>query len=57
MVFLLLVVQVWFEPSVYSVNENSGTVTLIVMTNVPGGPPGVGLIFFTVDDTATCMLL
>ena len=55
--FFLFAVQVWFEPSVYTVDEDSGTVTLIVMTNVPGGPPGGGVIFYTEDDSATCMLL
>ena len=57
MVFFLFAVQVWFEPSVYTVDEDSGTVTLIVMTNVPGGPPGGGVVFYTEDDSATCMLL
>ena len=54
---IISIVQVWFQPTSYTVDEDAGTVTLIVMTNVPGGPSGGGVEFYTVDDTATCMCL
>ena len=52
--FSSFIVRVWFEPSSYTVDESSGTVTLIVRTNVPGGPPDGSVEFYTVDDTAVC---
>ncbi|CAI8033561.1 FRAS1-related extracellular matrix protein 2, partial [Geodia barretti] len=45
-------IRVWFEPTFYTVNESSATVTLIVRTNVPGGPPLGEVEFYTVDNTA-----
>lgn len=46
-------VRVWFEPTSYTVDESDGTVTLIVMTNVPGGPSNGEVEFYTVNGTAT----
>ena len=43
----------WFEPTVYTVNEDTGTVTLTIKTNVPGGPSDGGVQFHTEDDTAS----
>jgi hypothetical protein len=45
-------VRVWFEPTAYSVDESAGRVTLIVMTNVPGGPSDGEVEFHTVNGTA-----
>ena len=52
--YTLFTVRVWFEPTFYTVNESSATVTLIVRTNVPGGPPLGEVEFYTVDNTAIC---
>ena len=52
--YTLFTVRVWFEPTFYTVNESSGTVTLVVRTNVPGGPPLGEVEFYTVDNTAIC---
>lgn len=49
---LLFTVRVWFEPTSYTVDESSGAVTLIVRTNVAGGPPLGEVEFYTVDETA-----
>ena len=46
--------RVWFEPTSYIIDESSGTVNLIVWTNVPGGPPLGEVEFYTLDETATC---
>ncbi|CAI8033563.1 Extracellular matrix protein 3, partial [Geodia barretti] len=45
-------VRVWFEPTAYSVDESAGRVTLIVRTNVPGGPSDGEVEFHTVNGTA-----
>ena len=42
----------WFEPTAYTVNEDAGTVTLTIKTNVPGGPSDGGVEFYTEDGTA-----
>ena len=45
-------VSVWFQPSIYMVHEDNETVTVIIRTNVPGGPPAGSVAFTTVDGTA-----
>lgn len=45
-------IEVWFEPSSYTVNEVEGIVTLTIRTNVAGGPPPDSVIFSTSDGTA-----
>ena len=52
--YTLSTVRVWFEPSVYTVDESSGRVILMVRTNVPGGPSDGELEFYTLDGTAVC---
>ena len=51
---LRILVQVWFEPSSYTVNEDAGTVTLTVRTNLAGGPPPGSVRFTTTDGSAIC---
>ena len=46
-------IQVWFDPTSYVVNENAGTATLTIRTNIAGGPPDGQVRFNTVDGTAT----
>ena len=43
----------WFEPTSYTVDESDGTVTLTIMTNVPGGPSNGEVAFYTFNGTAT----
>ena len=43
----------WFEPISYTVNEDAGTVTLTIKTNVPGGLSDGDVEFYTEDDTAS----
>ena len=44
--------QVWFDPVAYIVNEDAGTVTLTINTNIAGGPPDGDVVFSTDDGTA-----
>ena len=44
--------SVWFEPTSYTVNENDCMVSLIVRTNIPGGPPNGSVQIRTVAKTA-----
>ena len=43
----------FFEPTSYIVNENAGTVTLTVQTDVPGGPQSGAVQFYTESGSAT----
>lgn len=45
--------RVFFDPTSYSVNENAGSATITVRTDVPGGPPDGAVEFYTEDLTAT----
>ena len=45
-------IEVWFEPSLYTVNEAAGTVTLTIRTNIGSGPPVGSVRFGTRDGTA-----
>ena len=45
----------FFEPTSYTVNENAGTVTLTVQTDVPGGPQSGAVQFYTESGSATGM--
>ena len=45
-------IQVWFDPTSYVVNEDAGTVTLTIRTNIAGGPPDGAVRFNTADGTA-----
>ena len=45
-------IQVWFDPASYTVNENAGTATLTIRTNIAGGPSAGSVLFNTADGTA-----
>ena len=45
--------NVFFGPTMYSVNENDGTVTLTVQTDVAGGPQSGAVQFYTESGSAT----
>lgn len=51
--FLGVTPTVFFDPTSYNVNENAGTVTLTIRTNVPGGPDDGAVVFYTEDGSAT----
>ena len=51
--YIVIIARVWFEPTSYTGNEDAGTVTLTIKTNVPGGPSDGGVEFYTEDGTAT----
>ena len=44
--------EVWFDPVNYVINEDAGTVTLTVMTNIAGGPADGSVRFHTAQGTA-----
>ena len=47
----------FFEPTSYTVDENAGTVTLTVQTDVPGGPQSGAVQFYTERGSATGILV
>ena len=48
---------VFFDPTSYYVNESDGIATIIVTTDVPGGPQDGAVEFYTEDDSATGPLI
>ena len=48
---------VFFDPTSYTVNEDTGVATLTVRTNVPGGPVDGAVQFYTEDGSATGMIV
>ena len=44
--------SVFFDPASYTVNENAGTATLTIRTDVPGGPVDGAVEFYTEDGSA-----
>ena len=50
-------IQVWFDPVSYTVDENAGTVTLTIRTNIAGGPPAGSVLFNTENGTALGIVL
>ena len=51
--YIVITARVWFELTSYTVNEDAGTVTLTIKTNVPGGPSDGDVEFYTEDDTTS----
>ena len=45
--------KVWFEPTSYIVDENAGSVSITIRTNVTSGPSDGVVQFNTADGTAT----
>ena len=45
--------KVWFEPTSYVVDENAGSVSITIRTNVTSGPSDGVVQFNTADGTAT----
>ena len=44
---------VYFDRTSYVAHEEDGSVTLVVRTNVAGGPGNSSVVFFTEDSSAT----
>ena len=49
------VLVVYFDQTSHTTHEGDGSVTLVLRTNVAGGPPNGSVVFYTEDSSATGM--